>query len=135
MTEVLVPQLNKTMVVVMDNLNLHCSPEVRSAIESTGANLLFLPTYSPDLSLIEMFLSKMKSILRSTAPRTTEQLHDAITLAFNFWKADPSKVLTRGLPNFGQNSSNIAITANASSDDFSRSYFHLPPKRDHILKK
>jgi transposase len=82
-TEVLVPQLNDTMVVVMDNLNLHCSDEVRTAIENTGAKLIFLPTYSPDLSPIEMFWSKVKSILRSIAPRTTEQLHAAITLAFN----------------------------------------------------
>jgi transposase len=82
-TEVLVPQLNDTMVVVMDNLNLHGSDEVRTAIENTGAKLIFLPTYSPDLSPIEMFWSKIKSILRSIAPRTTEQLHAAITLAFN----------------------------------------------------
>jgi len=73
-TEVLVPQLNDTMVVVMDNLNLHCSDEVRTAIEHTGAKLIFLPT---------MFWSKVKSILRSIAPITTEQLHEAITLAFN----------------------------------------------------
>ena len=45
-TEVLVPQLNDTMVVVMDNLNLHCSYEVRTAIEHTGAKLIFLPKYS-----------------------------------------------------------------------------------------
>ena len=36
------PQLNDTMVVVMDNLNLHCSDEVRTAIENTGAKLIFL---------------------------------------------------------------------------------------------
>ncbi len=72
-----------TMVVVMDNLNLHCSDEVRTAIENTGAKLIFLPTYSPDLSPIEVVWSKVKSILRSIAPRTAEQLHEAITLAFN----------------------------------------------------
>jgi transposase len=82
-TEVLVPQLNDTMVVVMDNLNLHCSDEVRTAIEHTGAKQIFLPTHSPDLSPIEMFWSKVKSILRSIAPRTTKQLHEAITLAIN----------------------------------------------------
>ena len=72
------------MVVVMDNLNLHTTDEVRKAIEDTGAKLVFLPTYSPDLSSIEMFWSKIKSILRSIALRTTEQLHSAITVAFNF---------------------------------------------------
>ena len=82
-TDVLVPQLNRDMVVVMDNLNLHTTDEVRKAIEDTGAKLVFLPTYSPDLSPIEMFWSKVKSILRSISPRTTEQLHSAITVAFN----------------------------------------------------
>ena len=77
------PQLNRDMVVVMDNLHLHTTDEVRRAIEDTGAKLVFLPTYSPDLSPIEMFWSKVKSILRSIAPRTTEQLHSAITVAFN----------------------------------------------------
>ena len=82
-TDVLVPQLNRDMVVVMDNLNLHTTDEVRKAIEDTGAKLVFLPTYSPDLSPIDMFWSKVKLILRSIAPRTTEQLHAAITVAFN----------------------------------------------------
>lgn len=82
-TDVLVPQLNQDMVVIMDNLNLHTTDEVRAAIESAGATLIFLPTYSPDLSPIEMFWSKIKSILRSIAPRTTEELHAAITKAFN----------------------------------------------------
>ncbi len=71
------------MVVIMDNLNLHTTDEVRDAIEAAGATLIFLPTYSPDLSPIEMFWSKVKSILRSIAPRTTEELHAATTKAFN----------------------------------------------------
>ena len=32
--------------IMMDNLNLHCSDGVRTAIEHTGAKLIFLPTYS-----------------------------------------------------------------------------------------
>ena len=76
-------QLNRDMVVVIDNLHLHTTDDVRKAIEDTGAKLVFLPTYSPDLSPIEMFWSKVKSILRSIALRTTEQLYAAITVAFN----------------------------------------------------
>ena len=82
-TNVPVPQLNREMLVVMDNPNLHTTDAVRKAIEDTGAKLVFLPTYSPDLSPIEMFWSKVKLILRSIAPRTTEELHAAITAAFN----------------------------------------------------
>ena len=49
--------MNLELLVVMDNLNLHTTDEVRKAIEDTGAKLVFLPTYSPDLSPIEMFWS------------------------------------------------------------------------------
>ena len=82
-TNVLVPQLNREMLVVMDNPNLHTTDAVRKAIEDTGGKLVFFPTYSPDLSPIEVFWSKVKSILRSIAPRTTEGLHAAITVVFN----------------------------------------------------
>ena len=82
-TDILVPELWTGAVVLMDNLNVHKTDEVREAIENAGANLIFLPTYSPDLSPIEMFWSKIKSILRSISPKTTEQLHAAITKAFN----------------------------------------------------
>ncbi|NKB17105.1 MAG: IS630 family transposase, partial [Pseudanabaena sp. CRU_2_10] len=70
-------------VVIMDNLNLHVTDEVREAIEDAGAILIFLPTYSPELSPIELFWSKVKAILRSIAPRTKDELHAAITDAFN----------------------------------------------------
>ncbi|NJM27336.1 MAG: IS630 family transposase [Pseudanabaena sp. RU_4_16] len=82
-TEVLVPQLWAGAVVIMDNLNLHVTDEVREAIEDAGAILIFLPTYSPELSPIELFWSKVKAILRSIAPRTKDELHAAITDAFN----------------------------------------------------
>jgi transposase len=82
-TEVLVPQLWAGAVVIMDNLNLHVTDEVREAIEDAGATLIFLPTYSPELSPIELFWSKVKAILRSIAPRTKDELHAAITEAFN----------------------------------------------------
>jgi DDE superfamily endonuclease len=51
-TEVLVPQLWVGAVVIMDNLNLHVTDQVREAIEDAGATLIFLPTYSPELSPI-----------------------------------------------------------------------------------
>lgn len=49
----------------MDNLNLHTTDQVRFAIEDAGATLILLPTYFPDLSPIEMFWAKVKSVLRS----------------------------------------------------------------------
>ena len=40
-------------VVVLDNLSSHKNQEVRNLIESVGAELWFLPPYSPDLNPIE----------------------------------------------------------------------------------
>ncbi|MCJ2097412.1 transposase, partial [Methylobacterium sp. E-046] len=62
----------------MDNLGSHKGPAVRAAIEATGAELLFLPPYSPDFNPIEMAFSKLKALLRRAAERTVEGLWSAI---------------------------------------------------------
>jgi transposase len=80
---VLVPNLWEGAVVVMDNFSSHLVAGVREAIESVGARLIYLPTYSPDLSPIEMMWSKIKQRLRSIAARTDDELDEAITEAFN----------------------------------------------------
>ena len=49
--QVLVPTLNAGDIVVMDNLPAHKPTGVRRAIEATGALLLYLPPYSPDLKI------------------------------------------------------------------------------------
>jgi len=71
-TQVLVPQLWKGAIVVMDNLKVHQVEGVRVAIESVGAKVKFLPPYSPDLSPIEQCLSKLKQFLRDCEARTLE---------------------------------------------------------------
>lgn len=72
--QVLVPQLRPGDTVVLDNLSSHKRPRTRQLIEAAGAELLFLPPYSPDLNPIEMIFSKVKSLLRSLACRTRELL-------------------------------------------------------------
>jgi transposase len=76
---VLCPQLRPGDVVVMDNLSSHKVTGVRESIEATGAELLYLPPYSPDLNPIEKAWSKLKQLLRSAKARTSEALHQAIT--------------------------------------------------------
>lgn len=76
--QVLAPTLSPGDIVVMDNLPAHKPAAVREAIEATGADLLFLPPYSPDFNPIEMAFSKLKSFLKKTAARTKEDLWDAI---------------------------------------------------------
>lgn len=78
-TEVLVPQLWQGSLVVMDNLKVHQAECIRTAIEAVGANLIFLPPYSPDLSPIELCWSKLKQFLRSCAARTYTALDQAMT--------------------------------------------------------
>ena len=78
---VLAPTLRPGQVVVMDNLRQHRSPRVRELIEARGAELWFLPAYSPDQNPIEEAFSKVKSLLRTAAARTHEDLVAAIWAA------------------------------------------------------
>jgi transposase len=60
----LVPNLQPGDIVVMDNLNSHKGPDVLAAIHAVGANVLFLPPYSPEYNPIEKAWAKLKDILR-----------------------------------------------------------------------
>ncbi len=72
--QVLVPELQAADIVVMDNLGSHKGPRVRDLIERAGAELLFLPPYSPDFNPIEKAFSKLKAGLRKAAERTVDGL-------------------------------------------------------------
>jgi transposase len=76
---VLCPQLRPGDVVVLDNLSSHKVKGVRERIEAAGAELLYLPPYSPDLNPIEKAWSKLKLLLRSVKARTKDVLDQAIT--------------------------------------------------------
>ena len=76
--QVLVPTLTPGDIVIMDNLSVHKSTAVRQAIEAAGAELRFLPPYSPDFNPIEMAFSKLKAFLKKTAARTVDDLWKAI---------------------------------------------------------
>lgn len=79
--QVLVPTLRHGDIVVMDNLPAHKPEAVRNAIEQVGAELRYLPPYSPDLNPIEMAFSKLKALLKKAAARTLEALWHAIAQA------------------------------------------------------
>lgn len=76
--QLLAPSLHAGQIVVMDNLSIHTGAKVRQAIEARGCQLLFLPSYSPDLSPIEEAFSKLKAFLRRVGARTPERLQEAI---------------------------------------------------------
>ena len=77
----LYPVLKPGDVVVMDNLSAHKTPAVREWIEKAGAELLYLPPYSPDLNPIEKAWAKLKQLLRAAKARSKETLDQAITEA------------------------------------------------------
>jgi transposase len=79
--QVLAPELNPGDVVVMDNLSSHKGAGVREAIEAAGAELLYLPPYSPDFNPIENAFAKLKALLRKAAERTVRGLWAAIGTA------------------------------------------------------
>lgn len=74
----LVPALRPGDVVVMDNLSSHKGKAIRKAIRDAGANLFFLPPYSPDLNPIEQVFAKLKTLLRKANARTMEAVQEAI---------------------------------------------------------
>jgi transposase len=81
--QVLGPKLQPGHVVVLDNLGAHKIEGVRPLIESRGAQLLYLPPYSPDFNPIEQAWSKLKQLLRGVKARALDQLEPAIARAID----------------------------------------------------
>ena len=79
--QVLGPRLENGDVVVLDNLPAHKVAGVRALVEARGAQLLYLPPYSPDFNPIEQAWSKIKQFLPATKARTLPLLDDAPTVA------------------------------------------------------
>ena len=76
--KVLAPGLKEGQIAVMDNLGAHRPRKVRELIEERGCELIYLPSYSPDLNPIEEALSKIKHILRKIRASTKEALIEAM---------------------------------------------------------
>src|SRR3954471_17590674 len=76
--QILAPALRPGDIVIMDNLAAHKVAGVREAIEAQGAELRYLPPYSPDLNPIEQAFAKLKTLLRKAAERTVDALWNTI---------------------------------------------------------
>ena len=79
--QVLGPRLEPGHGVILDNLSAHQVEGVRSLVESRGAQLLYLPPYSPDFNPIEQTWAKLKQLLRGIKARALEQLEPALAQA------------------------------------------------------
>jgi transposase len=87
--QVLGPRLRAGDVVVLDNLTAHRASRIEEVAEARGAQVLWLPPYSPDYSPIEQCWSKIKAYLRGAKARTRDQLEEALTAALGLvTKAD-----------------------------------------------
>jgi transposase len=87
--QVLAPRLRPGDVVVLDNLGAHKASRIEAAAKERGAQVLWLPPYSPDYSPIEQCWSKIKSYLRGAKARTNEALDKALAQAIKLvTKAD-----------------------------------------------
>ena len=86
--QVLVPTLRRGDVVVLDNLAAHKHPAVRTAIEQAGAQLRFLPPYSPDFNPIEMAFAKLKAFFRAARPRTFDHVCESMATALALFLPD-----------------------------------------------
>lgn len=81
--QVLASSLRPGQIVVLDNLGAHKGERVRRLVEERGAELLFLPPYSPDFSPIEEAFSKLKAFLRRAKASTKEALVEAMGRALD----------------------------------------------------
>ena len=86
--QVLCPKLKPGDVVILDNLSAHKAAGIRETLAACGAELLYLPPYSPDLNPIEKAWFKFKQFLRAVKARTQETLDQAVTAALRTITAD-----------------------------------------------
>ena len=74
-------------IVIADNRSSHKVAGVREAIEMVGAQIRYLPPYSPDLNPIEKMFSKLKALLRKAAMRTVDALWEKIGMLLDAFTA------------------------------------------------
>ena len=84
---VLVPTLSSGELVVCDNLSSHKCTGVKELIQSAGANIIYLPPYSPDLNPIEMAFAKIKAYMRANCPTTFEDIMSRLKEALDSFDA------------------------------------------------
>jgi len=87
----LCPTLRAGDIVIADNLASHKVAGVREAIAATGATILYLPPYSPDLNPIEKLFAKLKALLRKAAARSVDALWAQIGLLLDTFSPQECK--------------------------------------------
>jgi transposase len=98
----LAPKLGARDTVFMDNVRFHKADCIRAAIEKTGAKLVFIPPYSPEMNPIEEVWSFFKDLMRKAAARDVPTLVDALVRAMQAITTDLAKAFIKhaGYPQF-----------------------------------
>jgi len=91
----LAPNLRPGDVVVMDNLSAHKNHKAKELIEAAGAEILYLPPYSPEFNPIEKLWGKLKDIIRKLPSLTRELFDRAVALAMKQITFDNIREWTR----------------------------------------
>jgi transposase len=86
--QVLAPELRPGDIVILDNLSTHKMARVGELIAAAGAEVRYLPPYSPDLNPIEQAFAKLKAYLRQAAARTIAELQSALVEALASFRPD-----------------------------------------------
>lgn len=81
--KVLAPTLEQGDLVICDNLSSHKSPAVKKALQLVGADIIYLPPYSPDMNPIEMVFSKIKAYLRGNPSSCIERITKNLATALD----------------------------------------------------
>lgn len=73
----LLPTLPKGSVLILDNWSVHHGDDVSELVKRCGCEVLYLPTYSPDLNPIEHLFAKLKTFVKALRPDTLPDLVQA----------------------------------------------------------
>ena len=74
LSAMLCPLLDENHVVIMDNASFHKGSQTAVLIRESGARLLFLPPYSPELNPIEKDFANIKRIRQYNAETSIDEI-------------------------------------------------------------
>jgi len=82
-SQFVVPKLKPYDILMLDGLSVHKVKGIAEMVEAVGANVVYLPPYSPDLNPIETVWSEIKSDLKKDKARTYKAICVAVCAAID----------------------------------------------------
>lgn len=85
---ILLPELTPGFTLIMDNATFHKSQKTQELIKKSGCEVLFLPSYSPDLNPIEIFWANFKKLVQqklTTLKNLSKAIDESFLACANLW--------------------------------------------------